>query len=322
MPDTTSQTPGVIIINRCEKTPGIDIYYCGCDQCKNRGNLWCSRSLWYKHQTQREAQYDNGTLPRLTGIQAIVPQTTGRRQRHNHPDSGPLHQAVASGVDHPGLNQPVTGASSNIVSGENDAQLESDHHNVPGPSNYAGAVSRTQHNDYTHDEPLYNDYDNLPALDHGSPPGRSPSNSGYQDAHDNLSNLPSESTIPVIDTSLKFIHLLHSDPTLEKSNLDADIIYQLQHPEKTPVTLTEEERFSIELFLADINGSEEIYNAVCRAIQRCYPQDKLLSIYEVKCKLREVTGISALLTDMCPKTCVAFTGPYKDLDACPLCNEP
>ena len=125
----------------------------------------------------------------------------------------------------------------------------------------------TQHNDYISYKPFYDKYNDLSALDYGSPPRGLMSNLGTQEAYDNLLELPSESDISTLDPSLKFIHLLHSDPFLEKSNLDADIIHQLQHPEKTPITLTKEERFSIELFLADINGSEEIYNAVCHAIQ-------------------------------------------------------
>ncbi|KIK79355.1 hypothetical protein PAXRUDRAFT_44911, partial [Paxillus rubicundulus Ve08.2h10] len=32
------------------------------------------------------------------------------------------------------------------------------------------------------------------------------------------------------------------------------------------------------------------------------------------------TGIEAIGHDMCPKSCLAFTGPFEDMDACPMCG--
>ncbi|KAF9221228.1 hypothetical protein BS17DRAFT_711916, partial [Gyrodon lividus] len=32
------------------------------------------------------------------------------------------------------------------------------------------------------------------------------------------------------------------------------------------------------------------------------------------------TGVEAIKHDMCPKRCLAFTGPFAGLDACPMCG--
>ncbi|ETW85803.1 hypothetical protein HETIRDRAFT_311270, partial [Heterobasidion irregulare TC 32-1] len=41
----------------------------------------------------------------------------------------------------------------------------------------------------------------------------------------------------------------------------------------------------------------------------------------VKKKVAELTGITSIIHDMCTNTCIAYTGPYADLDKCPLCYE-
>ncbi|KAF9470286.1 hypothetical protein BDN70DRAFT_762603, partial [Pholiota conissans] len=50
----------------------------------------------------------------------------------------------------------------------------------------------------------------------------------------------------------------------------------------------------------------------------------LPSLYSVKKAVGEVTGLHSIMMDMCPNTCIAYTGPYTDLDQCPFhnCREP
>ena len=48
----------------------------------------------------------------------------------------------------------------------------------------------------------------------------------------------------------------------------------------------------------------------------------LLSLHDVKKKVAELSGIEPIRTDMCINTCMAFTGPFADLETCPLCDHP
>ena len=57
-------------------------------------------------------------------------------------------------------------------------------------------------------------------------------------------------------------------------------------------------------------------------IEHWYPDSKLLLLDKVKQLTVEITGISPITDHMCIKSCVAYTGPFKALDTCPVFNEP
>jgi len=122
------------------------------------------------------------------------------------------------------------------------------------------------------------------------------------------------SRIPAIDEALKFIHELQSDPHLADERLDADTIRRLQEPSTEIPHISPDERLSIKLFLADTDGSEKIYNDVRSAILERHPDGDILSHYQVKKKVAELSGVVAICEDMCANTCIAFTGPFKELD--------
>jgi hypothetical protein len=68
--------------------------------------------------------------------------------------------------------------------------------------------------------------------------------------------------------------------------------------------------------------SEKSYEIARAAILRRWPSSNLLTYYKVKCLVAELSGVEPIVHDMCVKSCVAYTGPFLDLDACPLCSEP
>jgi hypothetical protein len=55
---------------------------------------------------------------------------------------------------------------------------------------------------------------------------------------------------------------------------------------------------------------------------------EILSLYMVRKLAMELTGLSSQLVDMCPKSCMAFTGEFKDLfctyirDNAHVCGQP
>lgn len=136
-----------------------------------------------------------------------------------------------------------------------------------------------------------------------------------------MPSLPESSRIPVIDTALKFIHDLRSNSSAAGDKLDGKTRWRLQHPLTEVPMLTPNERLSIRLFLADTDGSEKIYTEMCAAIKERYPACELLSHHLVKKKVAELTGVVSILEDMCPNSCIAYTGPFSTLEVCPHCNE-
>jgi hypothetical protein len=46
-----------------------------------------------------------------------------------------------------------------------------------------------------------------------------------------------------------------------------------------------------------------------------------LSFYKIKKKIQSIVPLFPTLIDICINSCIAFTGNYKELQHCPLCNE-
>ena len=72
----------------------------------------------------------------------------------------------------------------------------------------------------------------------------------------------------------------------------------------------------------DHNSSQRHYASLHQNIMDAYPDSEMLSYNQVK---RRVTNLSGVLTwkdHMCIDSCAAFTGPFADLEECPLCFKP
>jgi hypothetical protein len=134
--------------------------------------------------------------------------------------------------------------------------------------------------------------------------------------------LPSGSMIPALDNSLRFIEQLRKTTRLEDTGLDEDLIHRLRNPPHAPPAITIDEQLSIDLFLAITDGSQKMYELACDAVMRRHPEDCLLSYHLVKKKITELTGVYAIAQDMCPNSCMAYTGPYSILESCPHCGHP
>ena len=95
------------------------------------------------------------------------------------------------------------------------------------------------------------------------------------------------------------------------------------HPNHPPVhdprrrPLTEAEELSLKHYLAwvDTHGTVKAYSAHAQVLQQ-YTGIEILSLYLARKLAAEVTGLSCQMVDMCPKSCMAFTGDFKDLQSC------
>jgi hypothetical protein len=95
------------------------------------------------------------------------------------------------------------------------------------------------------------------------------------------------------------------------------------HPNHPPIDearcrpLTEVEELSLKHYIAwvDSRGTVKAYHVHAQVLQQAKGID-ILSLYLVRKLAIEVTGLSSQMVDMCPKSCMAFTGDYKDLQSC------
>lgn len=105
--------------------------------------------------------------------------------------------------------------------------------------------------------------------------------------------------------------------------LDPDFLECIRNPPEYELCLDDPDVIlSIEIFLATLNGSKESYEGVCTAILKKHPECEMLSYHRVRKEITLLTGVVPIYRDMCIKSCVAFTGPFRLLNNCPTCDEP
>ncbi|CDO74927.1 hypothetical protein BN946_scf184706.g6 [Trametes cinnabarina] len=121
-----------------------------------------------------------------------------------------------------------------------------------------------------------------------------------------------------------FISLLQ-EATLEKSGMDPEEIARLRNPPRTLPDIVEDTQLRLWLRTYLANGhSEESYRANRDAINEYSPTAEVPTYERMQRVVAQITGVVPLETDMCIRSCLAYTGPYADLDSCPFCptNEP
>ncbi|KAH8100779.1 hypothetical protein BXZ70DRAFT_971907, partial [Cristinia sonorae] len=85
----------------------------------------------------------------------------------------------------------------------------------------------------------------------------------------------------------------------------------------TPTTLVGDEidpltRLSLDVFLSTTNSSQQTYNEIRDGLLRYDPKLSILSLDQVKRLLPQLTGVVPIQHDMCPKSCMAYTGPFSN----------
>ena len=107
----------------------------------------------------------------------------------------------------------------------------------------------------------------------------------------------------------------------ERKQLPGFVVDRLHSPIIGRTELLSTEKLSLKLFLISTSGSDMIYSETCAAIMEHHPEDELFSLWQSKRRLEEITGIVEMKHDMCIDSCVGFTGPFANMEACPECGK-
>ena len=120
--------------------------------------------------------------------------------------------------------------------------------------------------------------------------------------------------------SQTFVNSL-KNATLDNDGLDPATLHQLRHPPQGPINIQDNPdlRLSLDLFL---QHSETDYMKTREAILRRHPEDDIPSHYQMTRKIVELTGVDSVANDMCPNSCIGYTGPFSNLEHCPECGDP
>lgn len=128
-------------------------------------------------------------------------------------------------------------------------------------------------------------------------------------------------TYPKIRTAIKFIKMVEQ-ATLE-SQFDPEELAELLEPQEHASTPPEDPLLKLSLlnYISLMGCSQEAYEETRENTRQCFPDVKLLSLWQVKRRTRILSGLVSWEHHMCIKSCVGFTGPYSDLERCPKCGE-
>lgn len=320
------------------------LFYCGCLNCRQIDKLWCSRATWFRHSPERESQIQDGRIPppdpsyaiprkraRADGKQGQIasdlPGSSKRRRtqapaRNVTPPPPPafsedtLHGTELDGGE-PLQNE--ANVSDSYLGPCRRAQADDACPQWDGERlNAAGSVSR----DEASLVDLLLDLSESPIAElqpEAPPPPEPPV---QEPAPLPSRPVPPLTGIPQIDAAQIFVNMLRDNPRLEDSLLSDDAIRQLREPVTELATITPDERLAIRMYLADSQGSDEIYTANRSAVLERHPDDEILTLHLVKKKIAQLTGVYALSHDMCPGSCMAYTGPWAALEECRYCPEP
>jgi len=143
--------------------------------------------------------------------------------------------------------------------------------------------------------------------------------SGSRSLDDEI-HLGLNSTIDDLKKTAHFINALRG-ATLEESNMQQGDIDHLHAAEPDPCLDITDEHFdkAFGLFMSTTNTSQANYNAIRSRMLKCYPNDPFLSFDQMKRHVQQLSGVVPIFHDMCPDTCIGFTGPFLGHDSCPMC---
>ena len=103
--------------------------------------------------------------------------------------------------------------------------------------------------------------------------------------------------------------------------MSEEAIGRLQNPpcNNPCLSVARDTRLTVKLFMDC--PSQETYKTIHVDILDHHPDNDLASYYKVKHLVSDLTGIKSIVHDMCINSCVAYTGPFSELEVCPVCSE-
>ncbi|KIJ57914.1 hypothetical protein HYDPIDRAFT_184253 [Hydnomerulius pinastri MD-312] len=133
--------------------------------------------------------------------------------------------------------------------------------------------------------------------------------------------------LPKLQEAMDFVWVVRN-ATLDDpiAKLSADALQRLRNPPRAPIDIDSPGiRHSISTYLSLEHASVQAYEGVMRSTQTNFSRaegvDDCLSYTKVEKLIAAYTGVESIHHDMCPDSCVAFTGRFAELDACPVCNK-
>ncbi|KAF8836646.1 hypothetical protein BDN67DRAFT_992062 [Paxillus ammoniavirescens] len=99
----------------------------------------------------------------------------------------------------------------------------------------------------------------------------------------------------------------------------------LRNPPQAPIDLESSGVcLSISMYLTLEHSSQDAYEQIQWSIQLNLSDspttEDILSFHALENKIASYTGVEYIETNMCPESCVGFTGPFTGLESCPIAS--
>jgi hypothetical protein len=139
-----------------------------------------------------------------------------------------------------------------------------------------------------------------------------------------LEDLAKQARLSHLKIAMEFAQAIESASLDDEfSKLDPRTLERLQNP---PTTVPDIDaipglHLGIDIFLALTNAAQETYTSIRKAILKSHPNDDIPTYDQIKQHIAEITGVFAIVNDMCINSCLAFTCSYQGMDTCPECGE-
>ena len=116
---------------------------------------------------------------------------------------------------------------------------------------------------------------------------------------------------------------MFDDPIAKMTSV---MLQRLRNPPKACIELNDHSiRHSVTSYLALGHALQNAYDRIIKFMKDNFPGapgvDNCLKFHAVETFIAAYTGIEPLEHDMCPDSCIGFTGPFADLTECPMCNK-
>ncbi len=105
--------------------------------------------------------------------------------------------------------------------------------------------------------------------------------------------------------------------------MDIKWLHRLRNPPQQSFDIEQfpDLRLGLEIFLVGMKSSVDTYVSMREAILRRHSSDQIPTYDQIKRIITEITGVTSVAHPMCRNSCIAFTGPFSNLDQCPKCGE-
>ncbi|TBU37401.1 hypothetical protein BD309DRAFT_1023626 [Dichomitus squalens] len=299
--------------------PAKQDYECDCAKYCHGQLHPVSRGTYYSHRPYRiqalqqalHNALEAGESGNATGIQTTFPRGTKRRRTNDQ--VAPTALAGPSGYG----------------SGSGPPQLEFHGGEDPNDADERLDADPFPFQDAELEPPFFQPVEAEPSDPAQQLPGAAeePANEEPEyGSHDETGPLP-KLTLEELKNAMAFNEAL-KHASLEGSGLDPKVIERMCNPERDgelpDLTAPENRVLRLALKQFILNGhSEQSYRDNRDSFMEFYEGLELPSYEAMQKTVQELSGVVPIVTDMCPKTCLAYTGPFAGLDRCPYdtCGE-